>query len=46
MNPLASYFHVRIKKLGMQIEPHRSNMHQSVELLLLAPMHFLLAIPI
>ena len=33
------------KKLGMQIELHRNNVHQSVELLLLVPMLFLLAIP-
>ena len=29
----------------MQIELHRNNVYQSVELLLLVPMHFLLAIP-
>ena len=33
------------KKLGMQIELHRNNVYQSVELLLLVPMLFLLAIP-
>ena len=33
------------KKLGMQIELHRNNVYQDVELLLLVPMLFLLAIP-
>ena len=33
------------KKLGMQIELHRNNVYQGVELLLLVPMLFLLAIP-
>ena len=33
------------KKLGMQIELHRNNVCQGVELLLLVPMLFLLAIP-
>ena len=33
------------KKLGMQIELHRNNVHQGVELLLLVLMLFLLAIP-
>ena len=32
-------------KLGMQIELHRNNVYQGVELLLLVPMLFLLAIP-
>ena len=33
------------KKLGMQIELHRNNVYQGVELLLLVSMLFLLAIP-
>ena len=33
------------KKLGMQSELHRNNVYQSVELLLLVPILFLLAIP-
>ena len=33
------------KKLGMQIELHRNNVHQGAELLLLVYMLFLLAIP-
>ena len=33
------------KKLGMQVELHRNNVYQGVELLLLVPMLFLLAIP-
>ena len=33
------------KKLGMQIELHRNNVYQGVDLLLLVPMLFLLAIP-
>ena len=33
------------KKLGMQIELHRNNVYQGVELLLLVPMLFLLVIP-
>ena len=33
------------KKFGMQIELHRNNVYQGVELLLLVPMLFLLAIP-
>ena len=33
------------KKLGMQIELHRKNVYQGVELLLLVSMLFLLAIP-
>ena len=33
------------KKLGMQSELHRNNVYQSVELLLLVTMLFLLAIP-
>ena len=33
------------KKLGMQIELHRNNVYQGVELLLLVLMLFLLAIP-
>ena len=33
------------KKLGMQIELHKNNVYQGVELLLLVPMLFLLAIP-
>ena len=33
------------KKLGMQSELHRNNVYQGVELLLLVPMLFLLAIP-
>ena len=32
------------KKLGMQIELHRNNVYQGVELLLFVPMLFLLAI--
>ena len=45
---LASY-HTHLgpctKKLGMQSELHRKKVYQSVELLLLVPMLFLLAIP-
>ena len=33
------------KKLGMQSEQYRNNVYQSVELLLLVPMFYLLAIP-
>ena len=33
------------KKLGMQIELHRNNVYQGIELLLLVPMLFLQAIP-
>ena len=33
------------KKLGMQLELYRNNVYQGVELLLLVPMLFLLAIP-
>ena len=33
------------KKLGMQIELHRNNVYQGVDLLLLVSMLFLLAIP-
>ena len=33
------------KKLGMQSELHRHNVHQSVELPLLVPMLFLLVVP-
>ena len=32
------------KKLGMQSELHRNNVYQSIEILLLVPMLFLLAI--
>ena len=33
------------RKLGMQSELHINNVYQSVELLLLVPMYFLMAIP-
>ena len=45
MDPLASWVAPCTKKLGMQIELHRNNVYQGVELLLLVPMLFLLAIP-